>query len=147
MKTLMQKLKHTLQSEFPRINPVLIQASIRLFSGGLYDQSFDEFYQSQTQDLDLHTKEEKDDYIFKVVLDSARTLCRKPATLDRLKSLVDETVTEVKQERSSKKRTLPKSSPPLSKESLSNQAMFKKVKHAKDSYEPINHNKGVIKSR
>lgn len=147
MKTLMQKLKRTLQSEFPRINPDLIKASIRLFSGGLYDESFDEFYQRQTHDLNLHTKEEKDDYVFKVVLDSARALCKKPATLDKLKSLVEEAVTEVKQGRSSKKRTLPKSSPHPSEESLSNQAMFKKGKLNTNSYEPLTQNKHVIKGR
>ena len=147
MKPLMQKLKRTLQNEFPRINPDLIKASIRLFSGGLYDESFDEFYQKQTKDLDLHTKEEKDDYVFKVVLDSARALCKKPATLAKLKSLVEEAVTEVKQGRSSKKRTLPKSSPHLSEESLSNQAMFKKSKLDTSSYEPLTQNKHVIKGR
>ncbi|MCR9193021.1 MAG: hypothetical protein NXI01_10340 [Gammaproteobacteria bacterium] len=103
---MLKQLKQQLGREFPRLSPELISAVVKIFSGGIHNETFDQFCKKKLKAVKLSTQEKKDQYIYSLILRSSQAFCKKQDSLNSLRKAIAESVTEVRQKRDANPRKI-----------------------------------------
>lgn len=101
---MLKKLYKQLRQEYPKISPDLTTAVVEFVSGGARDETFAQFCKRMLKKTEFDTQEERDDYIYRILIKTGRETCKNLGLLEIFKTAISEAVSEVRQERVERKQ-------------------------------------------
>ena len=97
------RLNKALRAEFPALSPTLTRAITRFVSGGRTHETFEEYSERITKDMNFDSEDEKNEFLFGFLLDLAKNVCQTTRLLELLKSSLSKSILEIKLQKAGKK--------------------------------------------
>ncbi len=106
--TMLTKLHKQLRQEFPDISPALTKAVIWFVSGGMNHETFEDKCARllSVSETEFSNKNEEDEFIYDVLLASARNSCRTQELLNHFKLAIQQSTAQVKQKKLAKEQPI-----------------------------------------
>lgn len=101
---MLKKLYKQLRQEYPKIPPDLTTAVVEFVSGGAREETFAQFCKRMLKKIEFDTQEEREDYIYRILIKTGRETCKNIGLLEILKTAISEAISEVRQERVERKQ-------------------------------------------
>ncbi|MGV3739891.1 MAG: hypothetical protein ACO1N3_01170 [Gammaproteobacteria bacterium] len=96
---ILQNLQQQLGTEFPNLNRTLIKAVVWFVSGGMDNETFEHKRERLLSDMEFSDENEENEFIYDILLTTGREVCESQPLLDRLKSAIQQSATQIKQKK------------------------------------------------